>query len=156
MFYVQLAPLGGILGPLKSDLGLFWPFRAIYSRYIIFTKSMFKVWSTIHGIFYVFSKFTYKWTPQAWQGDQGECTGGTWGSRRTSRGSHGVNGEIWWVFWWFLRHIYMPLYQWYISFMWADSRTDGSTEGLQEVLAGLNKVEPQSANFMCYVPQLVS
>ena len=44
MFYVQLAPLGGILGPLKSDLGLFWPFRAIYSRYIIFTKSSFKVW----------------------------------------------------------------------------------------------------------------
>ena len=60
MFYVQLAPLEGITGPLKSDLGLFWPFRAIYSRYIIFTKSMFKVWSTIHGIFYVFSKFTYK------------------------------------------------------------------------------------------------
>ena len=44
MFYVQLAPLGGILGPLKSDLGLFWPFRAIYSRYLIFTKSSFKVW----------------------------------------------------------------------------------------------------------------
>ena len=44
MFYVQLAPLGGILGPLKSDLGLFWPFRAIYPRYLIFTKSSFKVW----------------------------------------------------------------------------------------------------------------
>ena len=29
MFYVQLAPLGGILGPLKSDLGLFLPCRAI-------------------------------------------------------------------------------------------------------------------------------
>ena len=45
MFYVQLAPLGGILGPLKSDLGLFWPFWAIYSRYLIFTKSSFKLWS---------------------------------------------------------------------------------------------------------------
>ena len=66
MFYVQLAPLGGILGPLKSDLGLFWPFRAFYSRYIIFTKSRFKVWSMdgSWNFFYVFSKFTFKWTPQ--------------------------------------------------------------------------------------------
>ena len=30
MFYVELAPLGGILGPLKSDLGLFLPFWATY------------------------------------------------------------------------------------------------------------------------------
>ena len=30
MFYVQLALLGGFLGPMKSDLGLFWPFRATY------------------------------------------------------------------------------------------------------------------------------
>ena len=29
MFYVQLTPLGGILGPLKSDLGVIWPFQAI-------------------------------------------------------------------------------------------------------------------------------
>ena len=28
MFHVELAPLGGIFGPLKSDLGVFWPFRA--------------------------------------------------------------------------------------------------------------------------------
>ena len=27
MFHVELAPLGGIFGPLKSDLGVFWPFR---------------------------------------------------------------------------------------------------------------------------------
>ena len=27
MFHVELAPLGGILGPLKSDLGVFGPFR---------------------------------------------------------------------------------------------------------------------------------
>ena len=26
MFHVELAPLGGIFGPLKSDLGVFWPF----------------------------------------------------------------------------------------------------------------------------------
>ena len=28
MFHVELAPVGGIFGPLKSDLGVFWPFRA--------------------------------------------------------------------------------------------------------------------------------
>ena len=27
MFHVELAPLGGIFGPLKSDLEVFWPFR---------------------------------------------------------------------------------------------------------------------------------
>ena len=27
MFHVELAPLGGIFGPLKSDLGVFLPFR---------------------------------------------------------------------------------------------------------------------------------
>ena len=27
MFHVELAPLGGIFGPLKSDLGVFRPFR---------------------------------------------------------------------------------------------------------------------------------
>ena len=27
MFHVEVAPLGGIFGPLKSDLGVFWPFR---------------------------------------------------------------------------------------------------------------------------------
>ena len=29
MFHVELAPLGGILDPLKSDLGPKYPFRAI-------------------------------------------------------------------------------------------------------------------------------
>ena len=29
MFHVQLAPLGGILGPSESELGLFWPFKYI-------------------------------------------------------------------------------------------------------------------------------
>ena len=28
MFHVELAPLGSILGPLKSDLGVFWLIRA--------------------------------------------------------------------------------------------------------------------------------
>ena len=27
MFHVELAPLGGIFDPLKSHLGVFWPFR---------------------------------------------------------------------------------------------------------------------------------
>ena len=27
MFHVELAPLGGIFGPRKSDLGVFWLFR---------------------------------------------------------------------------------------------------------------------------------
>ena len=27
MFHVELAPLGGIFVPLKSDSGVFWPFR---------------------------------------------------------------------------------------------------------------------------------
>ena len=36
MFYVQLAPLGGIMSPLKSDLRAFWPF--IYIKEIAQTK----------------------------------------------------------------------------------------------------------------------
>ena len=27
MFHVELAPRGDIFGPLKSELGVFWPFR---------------------------------------------------------------------------------------------------------------------------------
>ena len=27
MFHVELAPLGGSFGPLKSDLGVFWPLQ---------------------------------------------------------------------------------------------------------------------------------
>ena len=30
MFHVELAPLGGILGPLKSEFGVFWPFWAMF------------------------------------------------------------------------------------------------------------------------------
>ena len=36
MFHVELAPLGGIFGPLKSDLGVFWPFRATDLIMVIF------------------------------------------------------------------------------------------------------------------------
>ena len=32
MFHIELAPLGGIFGPLKSDLGVFWPFRGPYFK----------------------------------------------------------------------------------------------------------------------------
>ena len=28
MFHVEITSLGGILGPLKTDLGVIWPFRA--------------------------------------------------------------------------------------------------------------------------------
>ena len=38
MYYVQLAPLGGISGPLKSDLGVFLPFPAIILTHIKFAK----------------------------------------------------------------------------------------------------------------------
>ena len=77
MFYVQLAPLGGILGPLKLDFGLFWPFRAIYSRYLIFTKSSFKVWSMDGSWnFFPFSQSLHINEPprliwQAWQAHLG-------------------------------------------------------------------------------------
>ena len=77
MFYAQLTPLGGILGPLKSDLELFCPFRAIYSRYMIFTKSSFKV-KSIDGSwnFYSFSQSLHINEPprliwQAWQAHLG-------------------------------------------------------------------------------------
>ena len=40
MFHVEVAPLGGILGPLKSDLGVFRPFRAIIFINIKFAKRL--------------------------------------------------------------------------------------------------------------------
>ena len=42
-FYVQLASLGGTLGPLKSDLGQFWRFPAIYFVYKKFIKTTLKM-----------------------------------------------------------------------------------------------------------------
>ena len=35
IFYVQLAPIGGILGPLKSVFGRFGPIRQIYPLFLI-------------------------------------------------------------------------------------------------------------------------
>ena len=39
MFHVELAPLGGILGPRKSDLGVFWA-NALYPK--IFNGKIFR------------------------------------------------------------------------------------------------------------------
>jgi len=41
MFHVELAPLGGILGPLKSDLGVFWAKIPSYPYNVKFSKSIF-------------------------------------------------------------------------------------------------------------------
>ena len=41
MFHVELAPLGGILGPLKSDLGVFWAKIPLYPYNVKFSKSIF-------------------------------------------------------------------------------------------------------------------
>ena len=41
MFHVELAPLGGILGPLKSDLGVFWAKIPLYPYNIKFSNSIF-------------------------------------------------------------------------------------------------------------------
>ena len=41
MFHVELAPRGGILGPLKSDLGVFWAKIPLYPYNIKFSNSIF-------------------------------------------------------------------------------------------------------------------
>ena len=41
MFQVELAPLGGILGPLKSDLGVFWAKIPLYPYNVKFSNSIF-------------------------------------------------------------------------------------------------------------------
>ena len=41
MFLVELAPLGGILGPLKSDLGVFWPKIPLYPYNVKTQKTHF-------------------------------------------------------------------------------------------------------------------
>ena len=41
MFHVELAPLGGILGPLKSDLGVFWAKIPLYPYNVNFSNSIF-------------------------------------------------------------------------------------------------------------------
>ena len=44
MFHVELVPLGGTFGPLKSDLGVFWPFRATD-----FIMGILKIWDNFLG-----------------------------------------------------------------------------------------------------------
>ena len=41
MFHVELAPLGGILGPLKSDLGVFWVKIPLYPYNVKTQKTHF-------------------------------------------------------------------------------------------------------------------
>jgi len=41
MFHVELAPLGGILGPLKSDLGVFWAKIPLYPYNVKTQKTYF-------------------------------------------------------------------------------------------------------------------
>ena len=54
MFHVELAPLGGIFGPLKSDLGVFWPFRATD-----FIMGKLKIWDNFLGPQLPILKFTF-------------------------------------------------------------------------------------------------
>ena len=44
MFHVELVSLGGIFGPLKSDLGVFWPFWATD-----FIMGILKIWDNFWG-----------------------------------------------------------------------------------------------------------
>ena len=54
MFHVELAPLGGTFGPLKSDLGVFWPFRATD-----FIMGILKIWDNFLGPQLPILKFTF-------------------------------------------------------------------------------------------------
>ena len=54
MFHVELAPLGGIFGPLKSDLGVFWPFRGTD-----FIMGILKIWDNFLGPQLPILKFTF-------------------------------------------------------------------------------------------------
>ena len=59
MFHVELAPLGGIFGPLKSDLGVFWVFRGTD-----FIMGILKIWDNFLGPHGPILKFTF-WNPCA-------------------------------------------------------------------------------------------
>ena len=39
MFHVEVAPLGGILGPLKSDLGVFWLYFGLFFAWFYNVKT---------------------------------------------------------------------------------------------------------------------
>ena len=55
MFHVELAPLVGISGPQKSDLGVFWPFPATD-----FIMGILKIWDNLHYLHYL-----HFWNPRA-------------------------------------------------------------------------------------------
>ena len=46
MFHVELAPRGGIFGPLKSDLGVVWPIRG--TDFIMGKKTKCKFLKTLY------------------------------------------------------------------------------------------------------------
>ena len=52
MFQVELAPLGGILGPLKSDLGIFWAKIPLYPYNVKHKKRIFL--KPFHGRIFIF------------------------------------------------------------------------------------------------------
>ena len=54
MFHVELAPLGGTFGPLKWDLGVFWPFRVTD-----FIMGILKIWDNFLGPNGPILKFTF-------------------------------------------------------------------------------------------------
>ena len=71
----------------------------------------------------------------AWEGCQGRCLGGFRGSRQTSRGSQGVNSNIWWVL------LFVRQYRWARGSKRVKGDVDGSKgvkEGV-EVSKGVNE-----------------
>ena len=54
MFHVELAPLGGIFGPLKSDSGVFWPFQATD-----FIMGILKIWDNFWGFQFPILRLTF-------------------------------------------------------------------------------------------------
>ena len=59
MFHLELVPLGYTFGPLKSDLGVFWPSRATD-----FIMGLLKIWDNFLGPQLPILKFTF-WNPCA-------------------------------------------------------------------------------------------
>ena len=59
MFHIELAPLGGIFGPLKSDLGVFWPFRG--TDFIMGKNKNTNFSKSPHGPIFKFLWWFVKW-----------------------------------------------------------------------------------------------
>ena len=63
MFHVELVPLEGIFGPLKSDLGVFWPFRATD-----FIMGILKIWDNFWGFQLPILRLTFlEFSRNLWQ-----------------------------------------------------------------------------------------